>query len=317
MMKNMKRIYSVIAIAFGLVSLASCELNSDPKFNDSDAFVGFGKTAVSCTESDGEISVPVTVASLNGKSTTVSYVAVDGTAKEGVNYSLVDASGSLTFTPESRTQYVKVRIFDPDVTFDADGERVSGKYTGDLKFKLEFKSTGDVASSMESACTVTIKDIDHPLSNILGDWVFTAEVDGEMTSWPCEVKKDDDDDHVLWFKDLACFYSVGWSGWAYSYYGIVSDDLQTISIPMGQETEFTYGEAKTPVVIYALDSEFDKIYSSGSISATITYDASGKAVGLTFDLDNTPAGEGAGLYTQIDGVGWVAYLYGPFTAARP
>ena len=59
MKKNMKKIYSVIALAAGLVMLASCELNKEPVFNDSDAFVAFNNAAFSCAETDGEISIPV------------------------------------------------------------------------------------------------------------------------------------------------------------------------------------------------------------------------------------------------------------------
>ncbi|MBP5625534.1 MAG: hypothetical protein J6W98_01295 [Bacteroidales bacterium] len=311
----MKRIYSVIAIAFGLVSLASCELNSDPKFNDSDAFVAFDKTALSCSETDGEISVPVTLASLNGKSATISYAAANGTAKEGVNFDLVDASGTLTFTPENRTQYIKVKIYDPDVTFDKDGARVSGKYTGDLKFNLEFKGTGDVAASMESACTVTIKDLDHPLTNILGNWQFSAMCRGEMASWPCELKKDEEDDHVVWFYDLVFFSRSGWDGWDVSYYGVVSEDLQTITIPLGQESEYKYSNGEH-ITLYTVDSEFDEIYDSGSVTATIKYNEAGNAVGLVFDLDNTAAGEGAGLFAYIPGAGTINHVFAPFTAEK-
>lgn len=311
----MKRIYSVVALLCGLLTFASCELNKNPEFNDADSFVSFDKAALAYDETVGEISVPVTVASLNGKNTTVSYGSVDGSAKAGVNFDLVDGSGVLTFTPENRTQYIKVKIYDPDVVY-ADGARVSGKYTGDLKFKLEFKSTGDVNASMENSCTVTIQDTDHPLSSILGDWTFSADEDGEMASWPCELKKDEEDDHVVWFYDIAHFAASGLgAGWNKSYYGVVSEDLTTITIPLGQESEYKY-QGEKAIILFAVDAGFEDLYDSGTVTATIEYDADGKVTGLTFDLDSTPAGKGAGLIGYIPGAGIVNYVYGPFTGEK-
>ncbi|SKC63386.1 Calx-beta domain-containing protein [Bacteroidales bacterium WCE2004] len=314
MMKNMKRIYSVVALLCGLLTFASCELNKNPEFNEADAFAEFEKTALAFDETAGEISVPVTVASLNGRNVTVSYGAVDGTAKEGVNYDLVDGSGVLTFTPETRTQYIKVKVYDPDVVY-ADGARVSGRYTGDLKFKLEFKSTGDVKASMESSCTVTIQDTDHPLSNILGNWTFTGVDHGEVVSWPCELKKDADDDHVVWFYDIAHYARARFDGWNASYYGVVSEDLTTITVPLGQESEYKYSNGES-ILLLAVDAGFEDLFDSGSVTATIEYDADGKVTGLTFDLDSTPAGKGAGLIGYIPGAGIVNYIYGPFTGEK-
>lgn len=314
MMKNMKKIYSLIALTLGLVLLASCEINKEPVFNDSDAFVAFDKAAVTCTETDGEISVPVTLASLKGMGTTVSYEAVNGTAAAGTNFDLVDGSGTLTFTPDGRTQYIKVKIYDPDVTYE-DGERVSGKYTGDLKFKLAFKSTGDVNGSMENVCTVTIKDLDHPLTAILGDWTFTALCRGKMASWPCELAKDPDDDHVVWFYDLVYFSRSGWDGWDISYYGVVSEDLKTITIPLGQESEYTYSNGEH-VGLYGVDADFEYLFDSGSVTATIEYNAAGKAVGLTMNFDDSPAGEGSGFIGYIPDAGTINYVYGPYTGEK-
>lgn len=313
MKKNMKKIYSVIALAAALVMLASCNVNKEPVFNDSDAFVAFNSAAFSCVETDGEISIPVTLASLNGMSTTVSYGAVNGSAKEGVNFELVDGAGTLTFSPAERTQYIKVKILDPGVEYE-EGERVSGLYTGDLKFSLEFKSTGDVAASRQNACTVTIKDIDHPMSALLGDWIFSANCRGEMSRWPSEIAKDESDDHMIWFYDLVYLSRSGWDGWDISYYGIVSEDLTTVTVPMGQESEYTYSNGEH-VTLFSVDAEFNEIYDSGSVSATITYQG-GKAVSMTFDLDNAPAGAGSGLIAYIPGAGTINYVYGPLTAAK-
>ena len=311
----MKKLLIYFSIATLAAFAASCNLNSDPVFDDADAFVAFDKTAVACNETAGEISVSVTLASVKGIATTISYEAVNGTAVAGTNFDLVDGAGTLTFTSEARTQYIKVKIYDPGVTYTEDGERESGLYTGDLKFSLKFKSTGDVNQGTDNSCTITIGDLDHPLSAILGDWTFSALCRGAMASWPCELRKDPSDDHMVWFYDLVYFSRSGWDGWDISYYGTVSEDLTTITIPLGQESEYKYSNGN-PVVLYSVDSGFNYIYDSGNITATIEYDATGHATGLKFDMNGTDAGEGAGIIAYIPDAGTINYIYPPFTATK-
>lgn len=311
----MKRIITYFSIVALAAFAASCNLNDNPVFNDDDAFVAFDSPSASCNETDGEISIPVTLASVQGIATTISYEAVDGSAKAGTNFDLVDGTGTLTFSAENRTQYIKVKIYDPEVTYTDEGEREGGRYTGDLKFTLKFKSTGSVNASADNSCTITINDLDHPLSAILGDWTFSAVCRGADASWPCELRKDPDDDHLVWFYDLVYFSRSGWDGWDISYYGIVSEDLTTITIPLGQESEYTYSNGQ-PVVLYSVDADFEYIYDSGNVSATIVYDAAGHATGLVFDLDGTSAGEGAGLIAYIPDAGTINYIYPPFTATK-
>lgn len=311
----MKRIIAYFSIVALAAFAASCNLNDNPVFNDDDAFVAFDSPAASCNETDGEISIPVTLASVQGISTTISYEAVDGTAKAGTNFDLVDGAGTLTFTADARTQYIKVKIYDPEVTYTEDGEREGGRYTGDLKFSLKFKSTGSVNSGADNTCTITINDLDHPLSAILGDWTFSATCRGASASWPCELRKDPDDDHLVWFYDLVYFSRNKWDGWDISYYGIVSEDLKTITIPLGQESEYKYSNGN-PVVLYAVDAAVENIYDSGNVIATIIYDAAGHATGLDFDLSVSPAGEGGGLIGYIPDAGTINYIHPPFTATK-
>ncbi|MBQ7709969.1 MAG: hypothetical protein IJT74_08650 [Bacteroidales bacterium] len=311
----MKKIFTYISLVALAAFAASCDMNKEPVFNDADAFVAFDKAAASCNETDGEISVPVTLASVKGIATTISYEAVDGTAKAGVNYDLADGAGTLTFSADARTQYIKVKIYDPEVVYDEEGNRVGGRYTGDLKFSLRFKSTGDVNNSADNTCTITIADLDHPLSAILGDWTFSAICRGAAASWPCELRKDDSDDHMVWFYDLVYFSRSGWDGWDISYYGIVSEDLTTITIPLGQKSEYKYSNGEN-VTLYSVDADFNYIYDTGNVSATIVYDANGHATGINFNLDGSPAGEGAGLIAYIPNAGTINYIYPPFTATK-
>lgn len=315
----MKKIFNYLTIVAVAAFAASCNTNYDPIFDDADAFVAFDKSAMSCQETAKEISVPVTLASVAGIATTISYEAVDGSAKAGVNYDLADGTGTLTFSKEGRTQYIKVKIYDPEVTYTEAGEREGGIYTGDLKFTLKFKSTGDVNSSADNSCTITIQDLDHPLSAILGDWTFEADCRGSMASWPCEFRKDPDDDHMVWFYDLVYFSRSAWDGWDISYYGNVTMDEKNrpavINIPLGQESEYTYSNGNH-VTLYSVDADFEYIYDTGSVSATIVYDDADHAIGIVFDLDGSPAGEGAGLIAYIPDAGTINYVYPPYTGTK-
>ena len=177
----MKKVLTYISLfVFGAALFSSCNLNESPKFNDKDAFVAFDKAAVSVKEEGKTVVIPVTLASLKGVSTSVSYEAVDGTAKNGVDYKLADETGILTFTPEARTQYITVNIIERD-----------GVFTGDIKFSLKFKSTGDVAEGAENSCTITILDHDHPLSALLGTYTATGnDANKGASTWEMEFFKD-------------------------------------------------------------------------------------------------------------------------------
>ena len=105
----MKKVLTYISLfVFGAALFSSCNLNESPKFNDKDAFVAFDKAAVSVKEEGETVVIPVTLASLKGVATTISYEAIDGEgksgAKNGVDYKLADETGTLTFSAEARTQ---------------------------------------------------------------------------------------------------------------------------------------------------------------------------------------------------------------------
>ena len=215
-MKKYITYFSIVALA---AFAASCNLNDDPVFNDDDAFVAFDKAAVSYAEDAGEIKIPVTLASIQGIATTVSYEVVNGTAVSGKDFELVDGSGTLSFTADARTQYIAVKILERP-----------GEYTGDLKFSLKFKSSGDVAIGADNTCTVTILDNDHPLAAILNTYTATGKsyFNGDM-EWDITLTKDENDPGLVWFTNLV--------GGINGYYGIVTmeDGIPvTITLPLGQ-----------------------------------------------------------------------------------
>ena len=213
----MRKIFSIFTLAI-LVVLSSCELNEIPEFEDKHAFVAFDRGSMSFTEDAGRVQIPVTLASVSGISSTVTYTVIDGTAKEGVNFNLVDGAATLTFDANNRTQYIEIDIIEiPDV------------FTGDLRFQIQLSDEGTVKPSAEDACRITIVDLDHPLSSIIGTYdVAAPSAFGGVEEFEMTLHIDDEDISVVWFQNLA---GVGTGP---GFYGVVNDDLTEITVPLGQ-----------------------------------------------------------------------------------
>lgn len=230
MNKTMKQILSFLnLVILGALLTVSCNLNENPKFDDKDAFVAFDNATMTVSESVGTIKVPVTLASVKGIAATISYQAVNGTAKSGVNYELLDGAGTLTFSAEERTQYITVKI-----------NKIAG-YTGDLKFTLKFKEGGlaGLNEGAENKCVITITDIDHPLTFILGGYSVSA--DSYYSSrghfdWTITLSKDASDVSVVWIANMDPYFAgYGYIAPSYNYfYGTVNAEKTTITIPKGQ-----------------------------------------------------------------------------------
>lgn len=277
----MKKIFTYITLVAFAAIAASCNMNNEPVFNDADAFVAFDKAALSCKESDGSIKVSVTLASVAGISTTVSYAAVDGTAVAGKDFELADGTGTLTFTAENRTQYITVNILEHP-----------GEYTGDLKFSLTFKSTGDVNSGADKTCTITILDNDHPLASILNTYKATGKsyFNGEI-EWEMTLEKDAKDVAMVWFTKLV--------GGVSGYYGIVTmEDGKPVSIaiPIGQiSTVNTTSSGDGNIYLYGLSNDVN-LTDEGNIIVTI------KDNGATLEFDNDwgPCANAGGTNSYFD-----------------
>lgn len=226
----MKNIYRYIACAFALTAALSCsELNQTPVFEDSKSFVAFGQTSYSVSEDAGTLSIPVTLASPDAKKVTVAYSVADSTAKEGVNFALVDESAVLVYDGTSYVQNIEINITNIATTAEQSG------YTGDLVFTVTLESAGDLDLGYNKTCTVKIVDLDHPLAAILGDYKVSAQYyTGSPAEWTLSFTNDPDDVTVVWIDYPVYLTSLAstWGGW--SVYGNVSEDLKTITIPCGQ-----------------------------------------------------------------------------------
>jgi len=259
--------------------VASCDLkdlkflNQEPVFDDANAFVAFDNAAYTVSEDSQDIlRIPVTLASVAGLEETVSYQITypeTKAAKQGVNFDLVSTSGVLSFNEAKRTDYIEVSF------------KYDGVYTGDLSFNIVLNEGATVGTGAANTCKITVADVDHPLSAILGTYTMsgTSYWEDGAVKWKMTLYKDDADDHKVWLNNLADVSTMR----TLDFYGNVDEDLSTIIIPFGQETvyKYSYGE---PLYLYGLDPSFNA-YDSGSITVTIEKNASGEVTGLDFGSD--------------------------------
>ncbi len=276
----------------GAVALASCDKNEPNVFDDKDAFVAFDAVSVTYSEDysvDGAtFKIPVTLASVKGLEETVKFEVVTPEQKAavaGVNYELLTTTGVLTFNAENRTQYIEFKT------------KTDGEYTGDLKFSVKLLPSETLPVGSESECTVTISDIDHPLTFMLGSYSATGKhfVSGASLAWTMTFYKDAEDDHKVWIDNI--FANDGWAADDTRYYGIVSDDNTTLNIPFGQESEYKYSNGN-PVVLLGLDASGNG-YDTGSVDVNIVVD--GNNVTLDFGTE-------WGFWANIEGAGYIGVV---------
>ena len=285
----MKKIFYLFSIVLMGSLVASCNLNDMPTFNDSDAFAAFKTSSMSIAEDGGTLNIPVSVTSLGGVATTVSYEFVNGSAKQGVDFEDASGSGTISFGAGETLKNIAVKIINHP-----------GVFTGDLKFSVKFKSAGDVKMGASNTCAVTINDLDHPLSAILGDYACkSTSAWGDDLEWIMNFSKDASDVSKVWIYNI--FASDGWADWDTIFYGLVDDDLTNISVPLGQETEYKY-QGTTPCVLLGFDGE--EGWDEGYLNIAI------KNGGKTLEfIDYGP-------WLYIPGAGSVNIVYGGFTCTK-
>lgn len=253
----MKKIFAYIGIAACAAAiLSSCGKSNEPLvFDDSNAFVAFNSATESIDEDSADtLRIAVTLASVSGLNERISYTVKDSTAKEGVNYTLTDASKTLTFSAAERVQYIEVV------------PKADGTYTGDLIFTITLNPSANVQLGASSECVVKVNDIDHPLTPILGAYTMTATsfFDGPA-SGTVYILKDDADDHMIWIRGLY-FSATGNTRTDFDVYGNVNDDLSKLVVPFGQT--MVYKQSGQDVYSSGLTAS-GNIVDSGSVTATI------------------------------------------------
>ena len=280
---------TIVLAALAAVALASCN-NDQPEFNDKDAFVSFTDTKASIDENKATLEIPVQLSSLKGKEGSVDFeMTADKTAPavEGTNYTVANATRTLTFTKESNVQNIKLNIVD-----------LAGTFTGDLRLNIKLKNAQGVNLGAESSFDVTIVDLDHPLAFMLGTFRASGESNfNGATTWNVEIKKDDSDVNKVWIYNIL---PAGTSD-KYPVYGTVNEDKTELRIPVGQNTKKT-------------SSQYGWLYAFGGIeggsltdqvtdymSCPITTDANGNAIiSIPYIFGAYATSDAAG----NDGLGW-------------
>ncbi len=254
-MKNILKALTVLAAA---AVLASCDQKEDYVTY---SYVLLNTTSLSVSEADGTVTLGLTAypqgdANIN---TEITFEVIDGTAKNGTDFTVSPASGVLSVT--STTASISLNIVD-----------FSGEYTGDKSFsiKLTDASNGWTIGGVYQT-TVTISDLDHPLSTIAGSYTAsgTSYWDGAET-WDVAFYTDSEDTSIIWIDGINPYIAGYYAnyGTAYCVYGTVSSDLSTITV----ETPFLLGGYYSGY--YALILLFDGTYYYTGGDLTLTWDES-------------------------------------------
>lgn len=253
-MKKMKSIYALVA---GTLLLASCADNEHPKFNDADAFAAFTKSSMSVNENveSGELKIPVLFTSLAGLNKSVDFEIVDGTAAQGVNFEVTNASYTLSFTKEAPEQYITIKVNDND------------SFGGDISFSINLKESGDINLGASKTCTVTIVDDEHPLAFILGTFTGNGEsYFNGATQWTLSLEKDADDVSKVWISNMVP------EGTSLKVYGVVNDEKTEIRIPVGQEIAQSSSYSSITLEGFVGAEGEESIPTGGNIIGTIAAD---------------------------------------------
>lgn len=246
-MKIFKLTYGLMAAT--MLSLASCNINDYPTFDDANAFVAFQSGTVTAEEGGAAVKIPVLLTSLSGISATIEVEVVDSTAKEGTDFSV--ESKSLTFTKEAPEQYITINITNDN------------EYTGSRAFSLILKES-NVKLGAAKKCIVNIADDEHPLLFLFNTYTaHYADYWGDEYDVVGTITRDANDDTKVWFNDFFTPWLTLSNGFHTSFYGIVNAEKTEIAIPAGQATGVSSGG--NPIVLYVGDTEdlSGELYDSG------------------------------------------------------
>lgn len=216
-------------IAAAVAGLAAC---SDTEYKVV-PFASLDTQAVTVNESETETLVSIPVRVYNNKTgCTVSYTIADGSAVNGVNFKPLNDSGVLNF--EAGTDSLAISFYTTGAP---------GTFTGDQTFSVSLtEASDDVTLGTFAKCTVTIKDTDHPLSDLFGKYTMCAvslDSDDNLSyfNWAMNMSPYEGDATRVWM-DNVVYFSVGFNKYTGNcpVYGVVSDDRKTITIPLPQKT---------------------------------------------------------------------------------
>lgn len=257
----MKKIVKILALVT-VASLASC--NKLGTYSTA-PYVSLDSNGYSINESESgtELIVPVNLYNTS-EGCTVSYTIDAVSAEDGVDFVSLDNSGSLNIP--AGTNSVGIR-------FNVTGQ--PGVFTGNRQFRVRLSSASNgVTIGATNVCTVTIADLDHPLTDLFGTYSFSNVTLGTSGSfvyatYDITLSEYKDNPYRVWIDYITPWQSPSYYG-AYcknteeipGVYAEVSKDLSTITVPTPQTlaalvTEAFSGVPEEHYVLYTYVDEDD------------------------------------------------------------
>ena len=277
----MKTIYKVLFGAVLAVSLASC---SHKQTFETASFACFNDIAYVVNEDAGVFRIPVNSFNNTGKTGSVTFKVTDGKAVQGTDYTIEPASGVLTFDGNG-TQFIEVAPI-----------AHLGELTGNLDFTIDMVGASGIDLGAATSLGITIKDVDHPLTDLFGAYTIKAITYASglgYPGWTLNISAYEGDLTRVWLDNLIPFaaaYSAYLAGKTPAVYGIVSDDKKTITIPLPQTTpaKFTAWGIDDYAIMYSHTG-----FTGSGLGVYVTDDAQ-----AVFTLD-----EATGAWTTTDSYG--------------
>lgn len=160
----MKNIIRFLALAGVAAAFASC---NKAEYVD-DNFISLSSNRFTILENGDVLKVPVYLYG-EADECVVTYSVTEGTAREGVNYEVVDSKGNpdqsgvlvVSNTDENAANAIYLKIKDR-----------SGQEDGHLKFRIDIKNTSEegIFIGAFNSCECTIVDIDSGLPKFIGNY---------------------------------------------------------------------------------------------------------------------------------------------------
>lgn len=156
----MKNSYKFFALVLAVLTIASCNKVEFKHYS----FVTFDSGRAMMPEACGIYAIPVSL--YNADAAVVTYMATQGSAKEGVDYVIVnkdgvaDPSGVLNLKKGS-DNFIYVKVSDR-----------TGELTKNLNFSIDLvaSATDGVVLGATAVCACTIIDADAGINMLLGSW---------------------------------------------------------------------------------------------------------------------------------------------------
>lgn len=277
----MKKI-NMLAAVVALVLSASCDRSIEFQH---ETFATFDAVSFAVDETAGKVRIPVSIYNPTGSEIQVSVKGVDGSAKVGEDFELsYPASGILTFSADKSTDTLEFAI-----------KPYEGVFTNNKDFTVEIASvTSGVSTGLLRTAKVTIKDVDHPLASILGNY-SAAGVSAASGAYAWDVVIDKNDDSVQMVN------VISFNDWGETLVGLVSDDMSTIIIPFGQM--YVASGYDTMFVGWGAGG-----YYAPSGNLILTKTATGWIQSTDLDDDEMSWGIGALAVSNGTPLGWLDYM---------